>query len=195
MLESFVRLLMHPAGSERPTDGRGRRLVAVIDCVLNQNVRDAGSASSAGMTWDVVTLCHEFRVGLLQMPCPELACLGLDRARGPGQSIRQAMESDASRRVCATLGAEVADRIEAHVRAGHQVLAVLGGNLQSPGCAVHDAATGLLRSSGVLMRELQAELRRRGLEIPFRAMRDADAGLLAEDLRWLRGVLSASEPV
>lgn len=40
------------------------------------------------------------------------------------------------------------------------------------------------------MRELQAELRKRGIEVPFKGMRDHDSTLLAEDLEWLEGVLS-----
>jgi predicted secreted protein len=192
MLRSLIRHLAPASKPERPADGRGRRIVAVIECLLNQNARDAGAASSAAMTWDLVSLCREHDVGLLQMPCPEIACLGLDRARQPDQPIRAVMLTQASRQACAKIGVDVADRIEAYVRAGYRVLAVLGGNPQSPGCAVHQDGGALLPSSGVLMLELQAELRRRRLEIPFRGMRDGDADLLAEDLHWLRSVFSES---
>ncbi len=190
MLRSLIRHLAPAGRPERPVDGRGRRIVAVIECLLNQNARDAGAASSAAMTWDLVSLCREHDVGILQMPCPEISCLGLDRARQPGQSIRAVMLTQASRQACARIGVGVADRIETYVRAGYHVLAVLGGNQQSPGCAVHQEGGVLLPPSGVLMLELQAELRRRGLEIPFRGMRDGNADLLAEDLRWLRNVFS-----
>ena len=192
MLRSLLGHLAPEGKSEDPVDGRGRRIVAVIECLLNQNARDDGAASSAAMTWDLIGLCREHDVGLLQMPCPEIACLGPNRARQPGQSIRAVMLTQASRRACAQIGVGVADRIEAYVRAGYRVLAVLGGNQQSPGCAVHQDRRALLPPSGVLMLELQAELRRRGLEIPFRGMRDGNTDLLAEDLRWLRGVFSKS---
>lgn len=171
-------------------DGRSRRLVAVIDCILNQNVRDAGAARFPAMDWDVVRLCRQYGVGILQMPCPEIAFLGLQRKRARGQSIREALDTDAGRRCCARIGAEVCDRIEEHVREGHRILAILGGNPASPGCAVHSGPMGLLAPSGVLMRELQAELRKRGIEVPFKGMRDHDSTLLAEDLEWLEGVLS-----
>lgn len=160
--------------------------MAVIECLLNQNARDPGAASFAALTWDLVRLCHEHDVGLLQMPCPEMACLGLARTRPCGQSIRAAMLTPASRQGCAQLSADVAERIEAFVSADYQVLAVLGGNPQSPGCAVHRKGADLQPASGALMLALQAELRQRGLEIPFRAVRDSDAQLLAEDLHGLR---------
>ena len=100
------------------------------------------------------------------------------------------MLTQASRQTCAEIGVGVAERIETYVHSGYRVLAVLGGNPQSPGCAVHHDGGALLPPSGVLMIELQAELRRRGLEIPFRGMRDGNADLLAEDLHWLRTVFS-----
>lgn len=196
MLESLRRRLGPFAATVAPSDGRSGRVVAVIECVLNQNVRDAGAAVSSAMNDELLAVCREHAVGLLQMPCPELACLGPDRERAPGQSLRQAMETEGSRRACATLAVQVADRIEAQVRAGQHVLAVLGGNVGSPGCAVHRDAAGLAASSGVLMLALQAELRRRGLEIPFRGLRDADAdaAAMAEDLRWLRERLAVARP-
>lgn len=166
--------------------------MAVIECLLNQNARDAGAASLAAMSWDVVRLCRAHEVGLLQMPCPEIACLGLNRVRQPGQSIRSVMLAPASHLGCANIAFGVADRIEAYLGAGYRVLAVLGANAQSPGCAVHQDGLALLPSSGVLMLELQAELRRRGLELPFRGMRDGDADLLMQDLRWLQAVLSTA---
>jgi predicted secreted protein len=190
MLRSLIRQLTPGGKPERRVDGRGRRIVVVIECLLNQNARDAGAARGAAMTWEVISLCHAHDAGLLQMPCPEIACLGLERARQPGQPLRSAMLTQASRQGCANISADVVKRIEAYVRAGCQVLAVLGGNPQSPGCAVHLDGRALLPTSGVLMLELQTELRRRGLEIPFRGMRDSDADLLSEDLHWLRGVLS-----
>ncbi len=167
-------------------------MVAVIECVLNQNARDAGAANFAAMAWDVVHLCHEHGVGLVQLPCPEIACLGPARKRPAGVSLRAAIDTPEGRQCCAQLSADAADRLQGYVDAGYSVLAVLGGNPQSPGCAVHQDAAGLTPASGVLMIELQAELRRRGLEIPFRGLRDSDAAAWAQDLQWLEQSLSGA---
>jgi predicted secreted protein len=174
-------------------DVRARRLVACIECVLNQNARDAGAARSPAMIREVIRLCGEHDVGLLQMPCPETAFLGLARTRRKGESIRSALDTPDGRGCCAAISRDVADRIERYTDAGYRVLAVLGGNPASPGCAVHEGPDGLLPSSGILMQELEAELRRRSIEIPFRGMRDHDPALLAEDLQWLSPVLSPRE--
>lgn len=184
------------AQSSNPPSGqdcRSRQMVAVIDCILNQNSRDTGVATYPAMNWDILLLCQAYNVGILQMPCPEMAFLGWKRARRPDESIRDVLDTEGGRKNCRRIGVDVADRIEEYIRQGYLVLAIMGGNPESPGCAVHSGLTGLLPKSGVFMQELQTELRRRNLEIPFKAMRDYSADLLAEDLQWLEGIFSRKE--
>lgn len=185
----LLRQLKAPFRAPRPADGRGHRFVAVIDCILNQNVRDAGAAVSPAMNLALLELCHEHAVGILQMPCPEIAALGFPRTRPAGQTIRQALDTASGRRACAALAVGVADRIVGQLAAGDRLLAILGGNLRSPGCAVHGDGNGVHGDSGVFIQELQGELGRRGLTPPFRGIRDAAPELLAEDLLWLRQLI------
>jgi len=192
-LSAFSQRLANVLQPKPPIDARAGRLVAVIECVFNQNARDAGAATYAAMNRQLIDLCHAHDVGILQLPCPEIACLGFQRKRPAGRSIRQALDTDSGRRCCAKIGADAADRLANYAHVGYRIVAVLGGNQQSPGCAVHDSGTALQPESGVLMRELQTELRKRGLEIPFRGLRDADTELLAQDLDWLRAAFAAAE--
>lgn len=55
---------------------------------------------------------------------------------------------------------------------------------------MHNGRSGLLATSGVLMRELQDELRKRSIEVPFSGIRDCDPTMMVEDIAWLEGVLS-----
>jgi len=178
---------------EAPPDPRSCRFIAVIECMLNQNARDTGAACFPAMNFEVLRLCHEHNIGLLQMPCPEIAALGFERKRPPGQSLRAALDSAEGRARCHELAVETADRIDAHRARGDDLVAILGGNPRSPGCAVHATPDGLTDDSGVFLKALQAELRRRGNEVPFRGMRDYDARLLEEDLAWLRETLSSGQ--
>lgn len=179
-------------GAERAGDCRAGRFVAVIDCIVNQNVRDRGAARFPAMNFPLLTLCHEAGVGVWQMPCPEIAALGFQRQRPPGTTIRQALEGDAARQACSELAASVAERLRQQVGEGFELLAVVGGNAASPGCAVHDAGDALAPGSGIFMLALQAELRRRGIEVPFQAMRDASPDLLDEDIAHFRQLLLAA---
>lgn len=179
----------HPPGPLH--DVRGGRFVVVIDCVLNQNVRDQGAANCPAMNFEFLRLCHENGIGIMQMSCPEIAALGFKRQRPPGTSIRQALDTPAGRLACAELAASVVARILTLSEQGFEPLAVLGGNPRSPGCAVHQAASELSTESGVFMLALQAELRRHGLDLPFRGLRDASPELLAEDLNWFSQLSAA----
>jgi predicted secreted protein len=180
-------------GGER--DKRSRRVIVVIECILNQNARDDGAAAFPVADWAVLRLCEAYEVGVLQMPCPEMAFLGLPRKRPPGKSLRAALDTDEGRKCCRRISVTIVDRVQEYVRQGYQILAILGGNPDSPGCAVHVGLLGLLPTSGVLMCELQDELRQRTLEVPFRGIRDSDPGMMAEDIRWLEGVFSKGTAV
>jgi predicted secreted protein len=188
--DASVRRLAHAMGIGCNRDGRRRRIVLVIECILNQNARDAGAAAFPALNWEVLRLCHAYEVGVVQMPCPEIASLGFARTRPPGTSIRAALDTKEGRERCRRISVTIVDRIQEYVDQGYQLLAILGGNPDSPGCAVHVGGQGLLPTSGVLIRELEAELRERNLEAPFRGIRDCDPDTMAEDLKWLEGVFS-----
>jgi len=176
---------------KRRIDPRNGRVVFLIECLLNQNARDMGAAESPACTKSVMDILAEAEIGMVQIPCPEIACLGFERQRSGGQSIRQALEAPVATACCRTLAMATAEKIQCYADQGFEILAVLGGNEQSPGCAVHtvgENATALNSGSGVFMKMLAAELRQRGLEIPFHGMRDADPKALKKDLDWLSGV-------
>ena len=172
-------------------DGRSHRFVAVIDCILNQNARDAGAARFPAMNIELLQLCHEQQVGVLQMPCPEIAALGIKRAREPGQGIRAALDTCEGRRRCDELAAEIVGRIVAYCAEGYEFIGIVGGNPQSPGCAVHHdqfSSPALTGESGLFMQSLQAEFGKRGIAARFMAIRDHDPAQLAEDMCSLREV-------
>ncbi|PIE43926.1 MAG: hypothetical protein CSA50_02940 [Gammaproteobacteria bacterium] len=180
------------ARDKKVQDNRSGKLIVMIECILNQNARDDGAASFSAMNWQIVQLCHEYQVGILSIPCPEMKFLGFNRKRKRGQSIRDALDTPGGRQCCRTISRDIADRIDDYIAQGYQVIAILGGNPESPGCAVHCDADGkLLTRSGVLMKELQAELlHRRGITIKFIGVRDYDPELLAEDTELLKKILS-----
>lgn len=173
-----------------PRDPRSRRLVAVIECALNQNARDAGAAGYPAVNKALLRLCMRYDVGIVQIPCPEMRFLGFGRRRAPGKTIREVLDTPAGRQCCLAISQDMVNTLRDYQNNGCRLLAILGGNPQSPGCAVHpqcDASdpSRLAEQSGVLMRILQDELRKQGIDIPFKGMRDCHPEWLDEDLRWL----------
>lgn len=161
----------------------------LIECHLNQNARDRGAARYPALNHELLDLLRGSNAGLVQIPCPEMHCLGLSRERPAEVSLREAMETPESRAKCRDLAREMADRIEDYRRNAVEVVAVLGGDVESPGCAVHDGPKGLAPRSGTFMQELAAELNSRGLDVPFRGIRESRREAFEADLRWLAGRL------
>jgi hypothetical protein len=60
-------------------DKRGKKVVLVAHCILNQNAKIDRCAHYPGAMREVVQTLVEAGVGLVQMPCPELMIMGLDR--------------------------------------------------------------------------------------------------------------------
>lgn len=191
-LSLVSRLLPRRLRGLAPTvvaDDRSGRMVFLIECLLNQNARDRGAARSPAAERELVDLLLDAGVGLVQMPCPETYCLGFERKRAPGQSLRQALEAEQPAACCRHLATIAARRIQTYLEQGYEVIAILGGNVQSPGCAVHidgGGGTRLTGRSGVFMQALSDELARHDTHIPFHRIRDADPDLLRRDIQWLR---------
>lgn len=80
------------------TDKRSRRLVLAAHCLLNQNAISDGTADYPGTHEEVARLLLEEGVGILQLPCPELCCLGLDRGDPLGASRPVTVENTRIRR-------------------------------------------------------------------------------------------------
>lgn len=175
-------------------DARGGRILLVIECLLNQNARDQGAAVCPAMSRPLVELCLQHGVGLLQLPCPEIHALGWSRQRPAGQSIRDALDTPSGRDSCHELARQTAQRVLHYTDAGFQVVGVIGGNVQSPGCAVHhaiadDPLSTLSAGSGLLMIALQREFGHQGLTVPILALRDANKENMATDLQRLQLLL------
>lgn len=136
------------------------------------------------MNFELVRLCHNAAVGIIQMPCPEIAVLGLKRQRRPGQSIRDALDTETGRGQCAVLAETMADRLTAYLDEGYELVAILGGNPRSPGCAVLQGENGLHDDSGVFIKQLHREMSQRKRHVVFGALRDHDPELIRQDLHW-----------
>lgn len=183
-----MKCWLHPA----PRDPRSKRFVAIIECILNQNARDVGAACAPAMDSRLLQLCLSHHVGIVQMPCPEIRALGFARQRAPGETIREVLNREPAIARCQSLTQDIADRILVYLNEGYTLVAILGGNPESPGCAVHPAEGGLGERSGLLMRQLQAELRRRGHDPLFLPIRDHKATLHRQDLDLLERLLTAN---
>ena len=86
-------------------DGRSKKVIFIAHCLLNQNSISDGTAVYPAAFRDVIDFFLNANIGIIQMPCPEFCCLGLDRGNIHGVDspvvventrIRSAMKSDNS---------------------------------------------------------------------------------------------------
>lgn len=189
-------------------DQRGRRVVFVSHCILNQNVRYLGGAGRRGGVEEVVNHLLAEGLGIHQMPCPEQRAWGgvakrhLIPAYGSQGTMRYRLRRPLTtlflwrtRRVYARLARQVASEITDYDRSGVEVSGVVGVG-PSPSCGVvrtldvrrsleviaacplAEASTewlnaelmssAMVAGQGMFTRALRSEIRRRGLDVPFR---------------------------
>jgi len=159
------------------SDKRSKRVVLVAHCILNHNARIDTCAYFPGAMPEIVEAIMEAGVGIVQMPCPELQCLGLDRrgriVDGEDIGIREALLG--KERACTEKLARLVVRdVTEYQKQGFEVVGVIG-NDGSPACGVdytHYLGTGYEPGTGGFMVVLQEEFKKAGIDLPFVATLD-----------------------
>lgn len=166
------------------SDARSKKIVLVAHCILNQNAISDGTVDFPGTNEEIVKLLLQSKVGILQMPCPELNCLGLDRGDVHGgerpvivenSRIRNALRTTPAARVLKTLVDQLVFQIEEYMRNGFDILGIVGIN-RSPSCGVNTTSMDSqeVQGEGVFIKTLNEELARRGIEIKMIGIKDSE---------------------
>jgi len=156
-------------------DKRSRRIVIVAHCLLNQNSISDGTADLPSQFTEVIDLIMTRRIGVIQLPCPELTCLGLDRQDRRGGTrelltensrIRRLMMRAAHRRTLQQEARRLAMQIEQYVRYDFAVVGIVGIN-RSPSCGIETTTVDghEVPGRGVFMEIIERELRRRKIDL------------------------------
>ena len=173
------------------TDGRSRRVVFIAHCLLNQNAISDGTAVYPAAFQKVIRAFLDAGVGIVQMPCPELCCLGLDRGNPDGANspvtventrIRRAMEAGDAHDALLRLVDQVIFQIGEYRRHGFEIAGILGAN-RSPNCGVETTSDSgrEVAGMGLFMAELRARLDALRLSVPMTGLKASDD--VAEKLR------------
>lgn len=165
-------------------DGRSQKVAFLAHCLLNQNAISDGTAVRPAGFPEMVSYLLEHGVGIVQLPCPELLCLGLDRGDPQGAErpvvventrIRRAMaQAEPSRRLAQLVEDTMAQLLE-YRRYGFQVVGILGAN-RSPCCGVDTTSQDdqEVPGMGVFLEALSRRLEEVGWKIPMVGFRGTD---------------------
>lgn len=166
------------------TDGRSKKVVFIAHCLLNQNAISDGTAVYPAAFKNVINTLLNADVGIVQMPCPELCCLGLDRGNACGADspvvientrIRNEMQKNDSTKVLDLLVDYVMRQILEYHKYGFEIVGIIGAN-RSPNCGVDTTSDHNLeiQGKGVFMEELSKRLLKEHLQISMIGLKGSD---------------------
>ncbi|MGM0420739.1 MAG: hypothetical protein ACQEQG_07045 [Bacillota bacterium] len=149
-------------------DNRKRKVVFLTHCFLNTNTRFPGGCAYEGATTPLIKLLLESGVGIIQMPCPEYHCLGLEKYKY-GELVQ-----DELRNCFRNLALEVVEQVKDYLKFGFEIKGIIGMN-PSPSCGVEitkgkgtmlgtDRDTSEKEDSGLFIEELTKLLAERNME-------------------------------
>ena len=152
------------------TDGRSKSIIFVAHCMLNQNSISDGTATFPGAIKEVMDFLYKSDVGISQMPCPELMCLGLDRGNIAGGTcpvveentrIRRMINRRPAANIINRLIEDIVFQILEYRKYDFEIKGVVGIN-RSPSCGVEttSADNREVEGEGVFISALRNELNR-----------------------------------
>lgn len=165
-------------------DCRSRRVIFLAHCLLNQNSISDGTAVYPAAFKDVLCLLMEAEVGVVQLPCPELCCLGLDRGdeKGAERPVtaentrirRELQRGEPARRLEALVGYTMY-QLEEYRRHGFEILGIVGAN-RSPSCGVETTSDNdaEIPGMGLFMGRLAERLAEAGASVPMLGLKASD---------------------
>ena len=150
------------------TDARSKNIVFVAHCLLNQNSISDGTAEYPGSIRAIIDVLCKSDVGIVQMPCPELLCLGLDRGNVDGAAspvveentrIRIMMGRNSAAEKMRRLVGDLVWQISEYRQYGFNVRGIIGVN-RSPSCGVETTSKNNreVKGEGVFIEALRNEL-------------------------------------
>lgn len=165
-------------------DKRSKKVVLVAHCVLNQNSKIDGCAHYPGAIREVTQLLLDAGVGIIQMPCPEIFCLGIDREvdvnisrtiESEDTRVAELMREEKSKFHCQEMTNAIIYQIEEYRKHGFQVIGLVGIN-GSPTCGVN--TTWLddreYEGRGIFIEILEEKLKEKDIDVSMVGIKARD---------------------
>jgi predicted secreted protein len=190
--------------SEQLCDQRGKQVVFLSHCLLNENTRYLGGACRAGGVAEILHACLDRGLGIVQMPCPEQHAWGgvlkrrLLRFFGSQGTLLYRLRNVLlpvllwyTRRVYRKLARQVVDQVEDYLSSGFTVVGIIGVD-GSPSCGVRQTLD--VKRSLELVGRLGTAARAADMNAIIHACLAAGRGIFIEQLRSELGRRGLSVP-
>lgn len=165
-------------------DGRSKKVVFAAHCFLNQNSISDGTAVYPAAFKNLVDFFLNADIGIVQMPCPEFCCLGLDRGNIHGANspvvientrIRTEMKEDEANKKLIKLADYVVQQIMEYDKFGFEIVGIIGAN-RSPNCGVDTTSDNNeeISGMGLFIEEISHQLSKADISIPLIGLKGND---------------------
>ena len=166
------------------TDGRSKKVIFIAHCLLNQNSISDGTAVYPAAFKEMVGMILDGDIGIVQMPCPELCCLGLDRGNIYGADrpivqentrIRYEMMQPDTLKKLHDLVDSVIYQIMEYKKHGFEIIGIVGAN-RSPNCGVNTTSDHNMEITGMglFIEKISNRLSKENITVPIIGIKAAD---------------------
>ncbi|MBA4383530.1 MAG: hypothetical protein C0410_02220 [Anaerolinea sp.] len=177
------------------TDSRSKKVILVAHCILNQNAKIDRCAHYPGAMREVTQALLDAGVGVIQMPCPELQYLGLDRQAEKNKDttiesedtrVGALMNKTVPKVLCGKISYDLIYQIKQYQLNGFNIIGMLGIN-DSPTCGVESTWEDGKETagSGIFIKIFKEECADQGVNIPIRGIKAQDPQAALEALKEL----------
>lgn len=177
------------------TDARSKKVILVSHCILNQNAKIDRCAYYPGAMREVTQALLDAGVGIIQIPCPELLFLGLDRkiekdkeatVESEDDRVGVLMNKTVPRVLCGKISYDLIYQIKQYQLNGFTVVGMLGIN-GSPTCGVETTWEDGKETdgSGIFIKIFKEECADQGVKIPIRGIKAQDPQAALDTLKEL----------
>jgi predicted secreted protein len=176
-------------------DIRSKKIILAAHCILNQNSISDNTADHAATIPEIINLLQEHEIGIIQLPCPELFCLGLDRGDKLGGERAVIVENSRIRKVMSekksvlklnTIVSQTVYQIEEYLKHGFVIFGIIGIN-RSPSCGVETTSLNNeeVQGEGVFMESIRKELEKRNISVKMIGIKTTEKEKAVEEIKEL----------
>lgn len=185
-------------------DSRSKIVIFVAQCILNQNSKIDGCAHYPGVIRETADALVAESIGLIQMPCPELFCLGLDRGADDNADrtigsedtrVANLMKEEPAQNRCRMMADDIVYQVEEYLKHGFVVAGIIGIN-GSPTCGVESTWSDdrECQGRGIFIEIIEEKLRKRRISIPITGIKALEPDqALATIRKMTSGIAAASK--
>ena len=172
---------------------RSKKVIMLSHCLLNQNSISDGTSDFPSQFNEIIEFLMTNCIGMIQLPCPELLCLGLDRRDTHGAKrplldentrIRELMSETGNVQLLQQKAEEMVMQIQEYQKYGFHVLGLIGVD-RSPSCGIETTSKNGAeeQGKGIFIEILSETLAKRGITIRMIGTKTSEKETSIEKIR------------